>query len=289
MIRSRDFTVSKYLDICRAALDSGYTPITVKDYFTFETLPERFVIMRHDVDDAPDIPYTLDFARKEADLGISSTYYFRVFDGVFDVEAVKEVADLGHEIGYHYDTLSNKSGGDVKAAIKLFESELEMLREVCDVQTISQHGGPLRSDLKTSSAGDIFRIVKSLFFDKQTFTSFKNKTLWDEFDFKDFGVIGDALLSVDFSDVAYFSDTGRSWSDSTRLNDFLEAGEPLIQLHGSDELIRFIRNRKSDRILILTHPPNWREGLPDWLNWLLLQKIRNTGKRLLKIYWKLSR
>ena len=39
-------------------------------------------------------------ARKEAEMGITATYYFRTHDDVFKPDIIREIADLGHEIGY---------------------------------------------------------------------------------------------------------------------------------------------------------------------------------------------
>ena len=46
--------------------------------------------------------YTLKMARKEAEMGITATYYFRTHDDVFKPDIIREIADLGHEIGYHH-------------------------------------------------------------------------------------------------------------------------------------------------------------------------------------------
>lgn len=35
-----------------------------------------------------------------------------------------------------------------------------------------------------------------------------NRELWKKYKFKDFGIIGEAYLSIDFNEVSYFTDTG---------------------------------------------------------------------------------
>jgi predicted peroxiredoxin len=70
------------------------------------------IFIRHDVDHDPFL--ALEMAKIEAELGICSTYYFLTTDTFFAkklwkkkrkeyLEAVKQIQDLGHEVGLHYD------------------------------------------------------------------------------------------------------------------------------------------------------------------------------------------
>jgi hypothetical protein len=40
-------------------------------------------------------------AKLEAALGIKATYYFRTIPKTFKPEIIKEIVDIGHELGYH--------------------------------------------------------------------------------------------------------------------------------------------------------------------------------------------
>ncbi|MCX6266812.1 MAG: hypothetical protein NTW16_05570 [Bacteroidetes bacterium] len=44
--------------------------------------------------------------------GIRGSYYFRVVPESYDETIIREIALLGHEIGYHYEDLT-LAGGDV--------------------------------------------------------------------------------------------------------------------------------------------------------------------------------
>lgn len=90
----RDFTFTKYIELCRKMLSSDYSMLTVEQYFTKGNKPDKFVIIRHDVYDGADLPYTLAMARKEAELGIAATYHFRVIDDVFKPKLIKEAVSL---------------------------------------------------------------------------------------------------------------------------------------------------------------------------------------------------
>jgi len=48
-------------------------------------------------------------ARLENELGIKATYFFRTIPHTFKPEIIKEIAGMGHEIGYHYENLSEIS------------------------------------------------------------------------------------------------------------------------------------------------------------------------------------
>ena len=283
----RDFTFAKYVELCEKMLNSDYELLTVEKYLTMKNKTEKFIIMRHDVDDGADLPYTLAMARKEADLGISATYYFRVNDDVFKPEIIREIASLGHEIGYHYDVLG-KADGDYERAIKLFEHELNMLRAFYEVKTIAMHGGPFVTGLNAATFSDILRVIRNMISGRKTFVNFDSRDLWKVYDFRDYGIIGDAYLSINFNDVVYVSDTNRNWSDTKhRLRDFVANNNNFsITIESTDDLIGIVEKEIVPKILILTHPPNWRDGFKDWVKWLMIQKIKNTGKTCLKIYWK---
>ena len=52
------------------------------------------------------------------------------------------VRSSGHNIGYHYETLS-RCNGDREAALIRFEGELASLRSLAPVTTACMHGAPL--------------------------------------------------------------------------------------------------------------------------------------------------
>ena len=71
----RDFRLKKYKELCLALLDSEYTPLTVYSYLEGHT-KDKLVVLRHDINRKPG--NALRMAELEHELGIQSTYYFRV-------------------------------------------------------------------------------------------------------------------------------------------------------------------------------------------------------------------
>jgi len=180
-----DFTLQTYVQLCRTILESGYKIVTVCDYLTERKnfLKDYVVLLRHDVDRKPS--NALNMAQVEADLGITSTYYFRAKKHTFKPEIIKGIAQLGHEIGYHYECLSDMHG-KMERAIRDFERNLNKFKEIVPLKTICMHGSPL--------------------------SKWNNRDLWKKYDFRDFGIIGEPYLSLDYSRIAYVSDTGRTWN-----------------------------------------------------------------------------
>jgi hypothetical protein len=61
--------------------------------------------------------------------------------------------------------------------------KLERIRKIADIRTICMHGSPL--------------------------SPYDNRLLWMKYDYRDYGIIGKPYFDIDFSDVAYYTDTGR--------------------------------------------------------------------------------
>lgn len=249
---SRDYTLSIYEQLCRKILDTGHRVCPVHDFLSFEQVDCNVVIFRHDVDRSP--KRALELAEVEHACGIRSTYYFRSIKSVFLPDIIRKITQLGHEIGYHYETLA-ECKGDYNKAIALFTEELARFREICPVTTISMHGRPL--------------------------SKFDNRDLWRKYDFHDHGLIGECYLSIDYNKVLYLSDTGRTWHP-TRYNvrDQVE-GQSLPELDTTDDLIRFIKQGVNQPLCLLTHPNRWTNSPIIWTEEWFSDQCINQVKRLL--------
>ncbi len=248
-----DFTLEKYKELCQSIVSSEYTPLTVCEYIA-QNHPDKCIILRHDVDRKP--IRALKMAQMEHEHGIRSTYYFRTVKEVFQPEIIRQIAELGHEIGYHYEVL-DKAKGDVKKAIMIFEQDLREFREIANVTTICMHGNPL--------------------------TSWVNSDIWKEYNFNDFGIIGEAYLSIDYTTVSYFTDTGRAWNSSKySIKDIVQTNTNSDKVKSTDELIGLIKNGSQRNMCILTHPNRWTDNFRAWLTELVWQDIKNIGKVVIK-------
>ena len=245
-----DFTLARYKELCDAILNSEFVPLTVESYIT-EPAPNKFIILRHDVDKKPE--NALEMAKIETEKGISATYYFRAVKKVFKPNIIKEIAGLGHEIGYHYEVLV-KTKGDKKKAIELFKRELNEFRDLCTIQTICMHGNSL--------------------------SRWDNRDLWNEYDFRDFGIIGEAYLSIDFDIVMYLSDSGGCWDNRRfRIKDIVDSNriQPL-KIKNTNDVIELVKKESVEKMCILAHPDRWNNFFYRWLYEFVSKKIRNAGK-----------
>jgi len=102
MQNKMDFTLSAYKQLISTLQSQCYFCQTFEEYI--QTPKEKVVILRHDVDRLPG--NSLKTALLENELGIRATYFFRTIPQTFKPEIIKEIAYFGHEIGYHYENLS---------------------------------------------------------------------------------------------------------------------------------------------------------------------------------------
>ena len=251
-----DFTTEKFRELC-SALAENYTSVTIEQYLTAgNDLPDRFVLMRHDVDGKA-IP-SLRTALIEKEFGIRATYYFRAKRNIYVTEVIQQIEAMGHEIGYHYETLSD-SNGDYEKAIKLFGEEVQRFRSICTLKTISMHGASL--------------------------SKYDNRDLWNRYDFKDFGIIGEAYLSLG-EELNYFTDTGRGWNSKNNLRDFIPGRTQKFVAETTDDLIRLIGSGKMENLYITLHPDRWTSTTFRWALFWVQDLAFNSAKKALRMMRK---
>ena len=256
----RDFTFNKYKELCEKIKNSGYTTFTMIDFFEIQKKQSikdlNFIILRHDVDKMPE--NALEMAIIENKLGIHSTYYFRSTKDVFRPDIIKQICDLGHEIGYHYEVLVKAKGNTVEA-IRIFDKELAIFRNICDIRTICMHGNSL--------------------------SKWDNRDLWRSYNFRDYGIIGEAYVSVDFKDILYLSDSGGSWDNSKiRIKDTIDQNSLKfpVEINNTDTIIDMFQKNTTpiNKIYLLAHPDRWNDSMDKWLYEYITKKFRNAAKIL---------
>lgn len=227
------FSHAAYAELVGALADAGYETLTVREYLSPGRLPERFVVLRHDVDRKPQRAEAL--ARLEADLGVSASYYFH--PSAFRETRAERVVDLGHEVGYHYDDVAT-ARGDLRTARALFANNLRVFRRACDVDTVSPHAAAL--------------------------SAYDNASLWaDGPAIEEFDLLGDADRSVDYVDIAFLSDAGRTFRErpADRVRALGERDQP-VTADTVDGLAAQFREGAIERACLLTHPRRWTTSLP---------------------------
>ena len=280
----RDFTVKKYKLLLQALLDKEFNFLNIQQALADKALyaKEKVAVVRHDIDTKHDLSIALEMAKFESESKISASYYFRTIPDVFDRYIIKAIHDLDHEIGYHYEVLA-LTDGDLQKGIEWFEKDLKLLREICPISTICQHGGTLGPYSSTSISG-LIKTGFALLTKKINMKYYPSIQLWDNYNLVDFGLTGDAYLSFNFEKIKYFSDTGLSWdSHGTRIVDNVSEGENVeLTAHTTNDLIALISKDRIKRVNVLVHPANWNDPILEWIEWRTLQSVRNISKKIIK-------
>lgn len=255
-----DFTLLTYRKLLEALKERGYVFITFEQYcqVSAERLPKRFVILRHDVDLRA--KNSLATAQIEHELELQASYYFRVVSESNQPEVIREIAALGHEIGYHYEDMAIMHG-DTEKALAHFQEQLAYFRLYYPVSTICMHGAPT--------------------------SKYDGRELWKHYDYREYGVIGEPYFDVDFSKVFYLTDTGRRWDGyKVSVRDKIPQYQDQWTERGwvyrrSSQIIEAAEQSQLPAcIMITTHPQRWTNNPLLWIKEVVVQTIKNTIKRL---------
>lgn len=238
-----DFTLSKYSLLLEALRGYGFHSLT----------------LRHDVDLKPQ--NSLVTARIEAEKEMWGIYYFRAVPESWDEKIIREIAAFGHEIGYHYESLTT-CGGDIDKAYEDFCCNLEALRRLVPVRSICMHGSPR--------------------------SPFDSKDIWKKYDYHKLGIENEPYLDTDFSKVFYLTDTGRRWdgfkvSVRDRIpqhqDEWIACG---LTFHTTEDVIKGLHASVIPKDLMITvHPQRWNPFGLAWCKELLLQSAKNVVKRVI--------
>lgn len=246
----RDFSLSQYDDLCRALVVNGWQTVSMGDYLQGQADESaKIALLRHDVDSRP--THALKLAAIEQAGGLRATYFFRTVPSAFDAGVITKIAAMGHEVGYHYETLA-QTRGDIPQALALFERELARLRALAPVRVAAMHGSPL------------FR--------------WDNRDIWGHATPADFGLIGEAYRDLDYTRVIYLNDTGRTWNPA-RYNLRDSTGiMPPVTLESTPDLIAWLGTTPAAHVCLSTHPERWQSGLA-WYT----QQARDVALNSLKV------
>ena len=117
---------------------------------------------------------------------------------------------------------------------------------------------------------------------------YDGRDLWKQYNYRDYGIIGEPYFDVDFSDIFYLTDTGRCWDGykvSVRDKIPVHQDEWIRRgwvYHTTDQLITAIEQGSlAPHLMITTHPQRWTDDLLPWLQELIVQKLKNIIKRIL--------
>lgn len=237
----RDFTLAKYRELLGTL--RGYGEI----------------MLRHDVDKKP--RNSLKTAVIERDMGWKTVYYFRSVPESWNESIIREISAMGHEIGYHYESLATCKG-NLEVAYCDFCDNLEKLRKLVPVTSICMHGSPT--------------------------SRWDSRELWKHYNYHTLGIAFEPYLDTDFSQVFYLTDTGRRWDGfNTSVRDKIpEFQEQWVKMgwtyHSTDDIINAVKNGSfPKKAMITTHPQRWTDSKTAWLREWAMQSAKNMVKKMM--------
>ncbi len=256
----RDFTSQQYKQLLSRLTEESYLFLTFKEYVQTKDI-SRLIILRHDVEKY--YPNALKLAQIQSDFGIQGTFYFRLLRNHFQPKIIQEIASKGHEIGYHYDDLA-ECNGNIDKAYDRFQRNLELLRKIAPVETISMDGSPL--------------------------SKFDNRAIWQKYDYRKLGIIAEPYFDIDFNKLYYITDTGRRWDGhlynvrdkATKENPVTNPDFLNRRYHTTQDIINAVNQGTFPKQAMLNfHPQRWNDKPLPWLKELVWQNVKNQGKRVL--------
>ena len=267
-----DFTLKKYRQLLEKLEGEGYRFQTYRDFIE-NPCEGKTIILRHDVDLKPQNSWAT--AKIEADLGICASYYFRAVPESWDDDIIRDIAAMGHEVGYHYESLTT-CHGDIDAAYRDFRTNLDKLRQLLSLTDNSQQ---LPDEGQNQHRGSVSTICMH----GSPRSPFDSKDIWKKYSYKELGVVAEPYLDTDWSHTFYLTDTGRRWDGfHVSVRDRIPHWQDVwnrqgLTFHSTDDIIARVEELPCC-IMITTHPQRWTDKRIPWLKELLLQNAKNVVK-----------
>ena len=254
--------VYKYWDqFCRDLKEKGIFSIPARE--VKETMAS-FLVLKHDIENT--VPKAYKLAEIENRYGHRGTYYAHAYllDDPQNVELLRKMQAMGHEISYHYDVMDSNHG-NLDGAIREFEENRQRFEKLgFPIITVCQHGNPVVERIGYTSNRDFFR-------------SSRVQALYTNI----------ADIMVDYkekyhTDYSYFSDTGRKFKliyDPIN-NDIINTDDKNIPYEDLNALLEALPSKA----IISTHPHRWTDSAASYIvKEKAFKIIKGTAKLAMKV------
>ncbi len=258
------FVYKKWEAFCKMLSENKIHSITACD--ALKNKEKKFLILKHDVETNPQ--KALVMAKIENKYGHHGVYYVQAYllDNKENIEILKKIKELGHEVSYHHDVMDSNLG-DLKKALEEFEKNKDIFeKNGFSINTVCQHGNPVAKREGYTSNRDFFRceIVKEKFSEiAEIMVDYREKT------------------DVDFK---YISDAGYGWKIiyDPETNDIIDSSDKDTKLENLDRVLDFVINE--DAVILSTHPHRWNSNpFKAVTKTVMFKAIRITARILRKI------
>lgn len=255
------FVFRAWETFCSDLKEKGILSVPAKEVAARQ---EHFLVLKHDIENTVSRAYRL--AEIEHRYGHRGTYYAHAYllDDPKNVELLRKMQKMGHEISYHYDVMDSNHG-DIDGAIQEFEGNRQRFEAFgFPVVTVCQHGNPVVERVGYTSNRDFFR-------------SQRVQNLYP----------GIADIMVDYpqkygTEYAYFSDAGRKFQliyDPLH-NDIINSDDKNVPYGDLNALLEAL----PAKAIISTHPHRWTDSAASYLvKEKAFQVIKGTAKLAMKV------
>ena len=234
------FTYKRWDDFLARLAADGIVSITAKDVLA-KAPEEKYLVLKHDVENR--VKHAFEIAKIEAKHGHRASYYVQAYllDSEKNVELLRKLAGLGHEVSYHYDVM-DFAKGDLELAIAEFDRNKRKFESFgFDIITVCQHGNPIVERVGYTSNRDFFR-------------SERIRQLYPE--------IADVMVNFKTmadTDYNFFSDAGRRFKliyDPIN-NDVVHSEDKDIPYDDLDAMYSAVTEGNS---VVSSHPHRWESS-----------------------------
>lgn len=257
------FVYKKWDAFCKRLAESGIYSIPAKDV-SADT--KKYLVLKHDVE--TDVGKALEMARIENKYGHKGSYYVQAYlmADKNNIQKLKQIQDMGHEISYHYDVMDS-CRGDIEKAIIEFETNRAVFENSgFNLYTLCQHGNPVVERVGYTSNRDFFR----------------NERVSQMYD-----SLSDIMVNYKEkhqTDYVYFSDAGRKFKmiyDPIN-NDVVNSDDKNVSYKDLNELFDNLSKEKGN--IISTHPHRWTKSTVKYVvKASIFKVVRFIAKILVKI------
>lgn len=257
------FNYQKWDEFCKDLYEAGRISIPACEV---NSSKHGYIVLKHDVE--TDVSRALELASIEYKYGHRGSYYVQAYlmNQARNIDILKQMQKMGHEISYHYDVMDSQKG-DIDKAIVEFEDNRKLFEDNgFPIITVCQHGNPVVERVGYTSNRDFFR-------------SDKVEKLYPD--------IVDLMVNYKLkyhTDYIYYSDAGRRFSTifDPINNDRVNSDDKNIKYEDLKEVFEAIQ--KDDNVILSTHPHRWCKSAIEYtIKNGIFRIVKSTAKALLHI------
>ena len=256
------FVYKKWDEFCRKLHSSGIHSITAREV---RGDSQKYLVLKHDVE--TDVAKAYALAAIEEKYGHKGSYYVQAYllDQPENVEILKKMQAMGHEISYHYDVMDSCKGDLNKAILEFDANKKKFEDNGFELETLCQHGNPIVERVGYTSNRDFFR-------------SSKVQELYP--DLCDIMVNFKAIRETDYT---YYSDAGRQFKMiyDPLTNDIVNSDDKNISYPDLDGVFSSFCG---ENVIVSTHPHRWTKSAVIYgIKTAVFKGIKTVAKILVKI------